>query len=166
MIPSMEDIYREDAVNWDTFDFVVFGALLTGVGVLYALAARQSGNVAYRFAAGVAIAAAFLLVWVNGAVGIIGDESNTANLMFLGVLGVGAIGALLARFQPLGMARALLATASAQILVAVIALVAGWGAAGPIWPRDILTLTLFFAALWLLSAWLFRNAHRGTTSTR
>ena len=121
---------------------------------------KKTDNTAYRFAVGVALAAAFILLWVNGAVGIIGDESNDANMMYFGVLAVGFIGAIIARFRPLGMARALYATALAQVLVAAIALIAGLGSAGPIWPRDILILTGFFVALWLLSAWLFRNAAR------
>jgi len=62
------------------------------------------------------------------------------------------------------MARASVATALAQVLVAVIALIAGLGSTGPIWPRDILALTGFFAALWLISAWLFRKAAREQTS--
>ena len=54
-----------------------------------------------------------------------------------GVLAVRSIGTLVARFQPQGMACALFATTLAQALVAVIALIAGWGSAGPTWPRDI-----------------------------
>ena len=147
-------------MDWNAADFAVFGALLAVVGVIFTLAARKTGNNAYRSAVGVALAAAFILVWVNGAVGIIGDESNDANMMYIGVLAVGIIGAIIARFQPHGMARALYATALAQVLVAVIALIAGLGSTGPIWPRDILILTGFFAALWLVSARLFRNAAR------
>ena len=147
-------------MDWDVVDFTVFGAMILGVGVIYTLAKRLTDNMAYRFAVGVALAAAFILLWVNGAVGIIGDESNDANMMYFGVLAVGIIGAIIARFRPLGMARALCAMALAQVLVAAIALIAGLGSAGPIWPRDILILTGFFAALWLLSAWLFRNAAR------
>ncbi len=79
-------------------------------------------------------------------------------MMYFGVLAVGIIGAIIARFQPPGMARALYATALAQTAVAVIALIAGLGSTAPIWPKDILLLTGFFVALWLLSAWLFRNA--------
>ena len=145
---------------WDILDFTVFGAMLLSVGIIYTLAKRQADNRAYKFAVGVALAAAFLLIWVNGAVGIIGDESNDANLMYFGVLTVGIIGAIIARFQPHGMVRALYATALAQAAVAVIALIAGLGSAAPIWPKDILILTGFFVALWLLSAWLFRQAAR------
>ncbi len=143
---------------WDVVDFTVFGAMLLGVGVIYTLARRNADNTAYRFAVGVALAAAFLLIWVNGAVGIIGDESNDANMMYFGVLAVGIIGAIIARFQPHGMVRALYATALAQVAAAVIALIARWGSTAPIWPKDILFITVFFVALWLLSAWLFRKA--------
>ena len=145
---------------WDVFDFAFAGALVLGAGVTYALAARKTGNTAYRFAVGVALAAAFILVWVNAAVGVIGTSHDDANLMYGGVLAVGIIGATVARFQPHGMARALFATALAQALVAAIALIAGLGSTGPIWPLDILILNGFFAALWLISSRLFRNAAR------
>ena len=103
------------------------------------------------------MAAVLLLVWFNAAVGT--EDDNSAGLMYLGVLVVG-IGAIIARFRPQGMARALLATALAQALVAVIALAAGLGSTGPIWPLDILVLTGFFVALFVGSALLFRRAAR------
>lgn len=106
---------------------------------------------AYRAAAGVALAAAFLLVWLNRAVGT--EEDNSAGLMFLGVL-VAGIGAIIARFRPKGMARALLVTALAQVLVAVMAMIA--------WQQyvEVLILNAFFVALWIGSALLFRRAAR------
>ncbi len=70
---------------------------------------------ACRSAVGVALATAVILMWVNGAVGVIGSENNDANLMYFGVLAVGIIGAVIARFQPRGMALALFATALATI---------------------------------------------------
>ena len=88
-----------DEVVWDVADFAVFGALLVGVGVTYELAARKTGNTAYRAAFGVALAAVFLLVWVNLAVGIIGSEDNDANLMYYGVLAVGSLGVRLGSRQ-------------------------------------------------------------------
>jgi hypothetical protein len=147
-------------VNWDETDFMVFGAMLAAACGTCELAAGMTGNTAYRAAVGVAVAAAFILVWMNLAVGIIGTEDNPANLMFGGVLAVGIVGAVIARLQPHGMARALVATALAQALVAVIALIAGLGSTGPGWPGDILVLTGFFAALWVGSALLFRKAAR------
>ena len=111
-----------DQVRWDLADFVVAGALLVGTGLAYQLAARKAGNVAYRAALGVALAAALLLVWANLAVGVIGEPDEPANAMYFGVPAVGLVGAIIARLQPLGMARALFATALAQALVALIVL--------------------------------------------
>jgi hypothetical protein len=144
-----------DEVNWAPSDFAVLGAMLFCACGAWELAARMTSKSAYQAAVGVALATAFILVWINLAVGIIGSEDNPANLMYGGVLAVALIGALIARFQPLGMARALAATALAQASVAVIALLAGLGSTGP-----SLFLAGFFAALWLLSAWLFRKAAR------
>jgi hypothetical protein len=149
------------APAWTLFDFVFASALIFGTGLTYVLVARKGGNIAYRAAVGIALAAAFLLVWLTSAVGIIGSEDNNANSMYFGVLAVGIIGALISRFQPHGMARALLATALAQALVAVIALIIGLGS--PWSPPGVLgTLILngFFAALFVGSALLFRYAAR------
>jgi hypothetical protein len=148
-----------DEVRWDLADFAVAGTLLVGTGLLYELAARKAGNVVYRAAVGVALAAALLLIWLNLAVGLIGTEGDRANLMYVGVLAVGIIGAAIARFQPHGMARALFATALAQTLVAVIALIfeLGFPESGPL---EILALNGFFAALFVGSALLFRYAAR------
>ena len=113
----------------------------------------------YRSAAGVALATAIVLLWVNGAVGVIGSENNDANLMYFGVLGVGIIGAVIARFQPRGMALALFATATAQALVTLVAIVGGLGfpASGPL---ELFFLNGFFIALWVVSGWLYRAAAR------
>ena len=63
-----------DEVAWDETDFIVFGAMLAGACGAWELAARMTGNTAYRAAVGVAVAAAFILVWMNLAVGIIGPR--------------------------------------------------------------------------------------------
>jgi hypothetical protein len=151
LLPLLAMQFTEE-VAWDLADFAIFGAMLFVACGTYELAARVTGNTAYRAAVGVALAAAFILVWMNLAVGIIGNEDNPANLMYGGVLAVGIMGAIIARFQPHGMARALVGTALAQALVAVIALIAGLG--------YTLILTGFFVALWLTSARLFRKAAR------
>ena len=152
-----------DEVVWDETDFAVTGAMLFGACGAYELAARMTGNIAYRAAVGVAVVAAFILIWINLAVGIIGSEDHPANLMYGGVLAVGILGALIVRFQPHGMARVLAATALVQALVGVLALIAGLGSIGANWPGAIVVLTGFFAALWLISAWLFRKAAREQT---
>lgn len=146
---------------WDVADYVLVGALLLFAGITYALVARKTAT--YRAAVGIAVAASLILIVVNGAVGVIGSEDDDANLMYGGVIAVAIIGALIARFQPRGMARALVATALAQTLVAAIALIAGLGSAGARWPWDVVGLTAVLVALWLISAWLFRIAGRERT---
>ena len=146
LLPLVAMQFTEE-VDWGVGDFVIFE-----------LVVRKTGDWVYRFAVGVAIAAAFILAWVNGAVGIIGNEQNDANMMYGGVLGIGIIGSIISRLRPGAMAPALCATAVAQALVGVIAVSAGLGSAGPIWPWGIVLMTAFFTALWLVSAGLFQKA--------
>ena len=117
-------------------------------------------NTAYRAAVGLALATPFLLAWVIGAVGVLGVDGDPADLMYIGVLAVGIIGAIIARARPRGMARALFAAALAQALVAVIALIAGMHQAPYSSVGEILGLNGFFVALFVGSAWLFRHAAR------
>ena len=150
-----------DRVVWDVADFIVAGVLLFGTGLTYELVARRMGSRAYRVALGVALAAALLLIWANLAVGLIGSEDELANAMYIGVLAVGLIGAIIARFRPPGMARALFATALAQALVAVIALLAGMHAYPGSSVSEIVNVNAFFVALFVVSALLFRRAGAG-----
>lgn len=151
-----------DEVDWTLFDFVVAGVLLAGTGLAYELGARMTGNSVYRAAVGVAVVTALILFWLNLAVGLIGSEDNPVNTMYFAVPLVGFFGALIARFRPNGMARALFATALAQALVPVIAMIikkpavnsteALMGVVG------VLILNTYFVALFGLSAVLFRRA--------
>jgi hypothetical protein len=150
--------------GWTLGDFVAAGALVFGTGLAFVLAARKEGNFAYRFAVGVALAAGFLLVWVNLAVGIIGEPDEAANLMYIGVLAVGIAGAFVARFRPQEMARALLATSFAQALVAMISLTFTLGSGSPPGVVGVLILNGFFFSLFAGSALLFRYAGREQTS--
>jgi signal transduction histidine kinase len=140
-------------VNWDVFDFVFFGVMLLVALGAWEVVSRMSPNRSYRAGVGVAVVGGFLLVWANAAVGIIGDGGHVANLGFLAVLLVGMAGALLAWFRPAGMARALYATAAANVGLSVACLVAGLDPRGSV-------LSLFFVLFWLLSAGLFRKAAR------
>ena len=150
MLVPLVAMHFTHEVVWGPIDFAVAWTLLVGTGLTYKLLARKAENTAYRAAAGIAVATALFLVWVNLAVGVIGDEGNPANLMYGGVLAVGGIGAVIARFRPLGMSYALFATALAQLSVGAIALIAGLDATP--------MLDGFLAALWVGSALLFRRA--------
>jgi hypothetical protein len=151
-----------DEVNWGPGDFIIAGILLTGTALLFEVAARLTGNRAYRAAVALAVVTGLVLIWLNLAVGLIGSEDNPANIMYFGVLLIGFAGAIVARLRPHGMARALFATATAQALVPVIALLinrppmatpqAFYGVLG------VFILNTFFVMLFIGSAFLFRHA--------
>ena len=117
----------------------------------------HTNRVAYRFANGLAVTAACLLIWLSLGVGIIGKDGDSANMMYFGVIAVGIIGAIISRFRPMGMARTLLAMALAQALVALIALIAGLGIP---WsgPAEIIMLNGIFIGMFVGAAWLFKRA--------
>lgn len=114
---------------------------------------------AYRAASGLALAAALMLIWLSLGVGIIGQDGDPANAMYFGVIAIGIVGSLVARFRPQGMAWTLLAMALAQALVMAIALIARLGLpySGP---AEILGLNGFFITLFAASAWLFWRSAR------
>jgi hypothetical protein len=143
---------------WTLSDYAFAAALLAIAGGTFELAVRRSGNLWYRAGVAVALATSFLLVWINGAVGIIGDEGNPANLMFLGVIATAIVGAAIARFEAAGMSRAMGSAALVEIGVGVISFVYRLGATEPPFFPEVPILIGFFALLWLLSAWLFRKA--------
>ena len=83
------------------------------------------GRNAYRAGIAIATGAVFLLSWLSLGVGINGPDGEPFDRIYIGVLAVGLIGAVIARFQPNGMARTLFAMALAQTLVMAIALIVG-----------------------------------------
>lgn len=142
-------------VDWTGSDFAVMGLML-GTGCLaFELAVRVARTHAYVVGAGVAVVTGFVLTWVNLAVGIIGNENNPANVVFFGVLLVALLGAVLSRFQPLRLASAMEVTAVAQLAAAAVTFY--------LEQAHVWVLTAVFAAMWLLSAQLFRKAAREQT---
>lgn len=136
-------------VSWTAGDFIVAALMLGVVGLAIELAVRASPSLPYRAGAGVAVAAGFLIVWANGAVGMIGNEDNPYNLLFLGVIPLALAGAAIARFRAAGMVWAMSLAGLAQAAIAIGGM--------PQDPRGGV-LSAGLASLWALSALLFRNA--------
>lgn len=147
-----------DEVQWSVGDFVFAGVLLFVPLGLYEFVAKKTGDPAYRTGVATALVAAVLLLWLSGAVSI--TDSEAEGLYFLALV-VGAVGALVARFRPHGMARAMFATALALASAGVIALASG---AVPAYNSafEVLGITGVFVVLFTGSALLFREAARGT----
>ena len=111
----------------------------------------------YRAGLAVAVSSTLLLLWMIGALGVIGSGGRQ-DLLYVGVVGVALVGSALARLRPRGMAVAMAATVAALLVVAVVALIAGLqdspGASVP----EILGLTAMYVTLFGLAGWLFRRS--------
>jgi hypothetical protein len=137
-------------VNWNGFDFLVMGGMLLTVCVLYEVAARIARSNAYMVAAGIAVGGAFLTVWANLAVGIIGSENNPANDIFFWVIAFEFAASVLVLFRARPMVWVMVATAAAQLGACLYAWMAGLG--------HVWMFTGVMCALWLASARLFHHA--------
>lgn len=139
-------------IAWGLEDFLVVGALLAAVCGTIELAARASTNGLYR--AGVALAAlsGFVLIYINLAVGIIGDERNPGNLVFLAIPALGFLGALIGRFKAAVLVKLLVIMAAVQVSTVFLA------PAHTL--RIMIPFTGLFVGLWLLSALLVRRSIR------
>ena len=142
---------------WSPGDYVFAALLLFGSLGLYEIAVRAATDTTYRTGAGMAIVGAFLLLWVNAAVGI---TDSDADILYLVVVAMGIVGAVVARGRAAGMVRVMLTMAILHALVGAIALIAG------IVPAfnsafEILGLTALWVVLFGGSALLFREAARG-----
>ena len=114
-------------------------------------------HTAFRVAAALALTGAFLIVWLNAAAGLIGiEDDDPANLLYVGVLAIGFLGAVVARLKPRGLSRAAFATAASQAAVGAIALRLPNTAT----PLHIAILHGILVALFVGAGLLFRHAAR------
>jgi len=120
----------------------------------------------YRLGAALAVLTALFLFLAIGALGIIG-EGGRPDRMYLAVFATLAVGTVVSRLRARGMAYALLATAVAMALVAVVALATGQQDTPGASVLEILGLTAMYVALFGLSGWLFwQAAERREPATR
>lgn len=141
-----------DEVNWTAGDFV-FAALMFGsVGLAVELTVRANPAWTYRAGVGIALAASFLTIWINLAVGIVGNEDNPVNALFFLVPLVAVAGGLIGGFRArfMSLAAALAAATQLGVMLYIWATRQGF----PI------GVTVFFGTLWVVAAALFRQAGR------
>lgn len=159
MVPLIAMLYTNE-VKWSVFDFIIMGTALMIVGVSYELIARRSKKILYRIAFGIGLLGALLLFWVNGAVGIIGNEGQIVNMGYTVVIATGLFGSLIAKFKPKGMSYTLYVVAIVQMLVPIIAIFV-WPPPDISWSPGILKIFILngvFAGIFITSAFLFRLA--------
>jgi hypothetical protein len=147
-------------VQWTPFDFIFACVLLYGSAGTVDLTMRKSGSAAYRLGAGLAVLVSVLLIWLNGAVGVIGDEDNPANLAFIVIIMLAAAGAVAARFEARGMTRAMTIAFVLTAAIALLVPIYGLGADEHPGMPALAALIGVFAMMWGLSAALFAKAAR------
>ena len=163
-LPFVAMQFAVTGVNWSAGDFIFAAALFAVIGGLFEFAVRTSSNGTYRLAFGLGLLGFFATIWVNLAVGIVGSEDNSANLMFFVALLVGIVASLSARFRPAGMARAMFITAAA-LAIAFVAAQLGHRDDPDVKPPIEAVGAGLFVLFFVGSAWLFRRAAAQSSSS-
>jgi hypothetical protein len=149
-------------IAWTGSDFLFAAVLIGGSGLMIELGVRSMRGNTYNAALGLTVLTTFLLVWINAAVGIIGNEDNPLNLLYGIVAATILVGAMIARLRAVAMARTFAVAASVQAVIGMIAVVAG-ADQSPGQSGLALINGMFFALL-VGAAWLFRHAARERVS--
>jgi len=101
----------------------------------------------------------FLLLWANGAVGIIGSENQDANKLYYLILIWIVLGMFLSRFKLMGMYYTFLIAAFIQLIIPFVAMLIwkdlSWGGLGM---HGVVLINTVFAFLFVLSAIFFQKA--------
>lgn len=146
------------AVQWTLADFIVAGGLL--YGSLFGFRWMTSRRPSRPFSTGAALAifSGLLMIWATLAIGIIGNESEPINQLYL-CLAVGlVVFSALGRFEAPALSRLMFGAAVIQALIPAGAyLFAGIGLSTAQWVFTAV-FTSCLAALFALSAALFRRS--------
>ena len=71
LIPAVAMQFTSE-VQWGPFDFIIAGVLMLGTGLLCDFVLRKVNKFEYRIALCAAVLIAFVLIWLELAVGIFG----------------------------------------------------------------------------------------------
>jgi len=107
-------------VQWTAFDFLVAGVMLAALVGAFELAVRLSNDWMYRGGAALAAVGGFLMLWAQGAVGLVGSENDLFNLLFLSPLLIGVVGASLSGFRARGLSLTLWVMAAVQAVTVAV----------------------------------------------
>ncbi len=146
---SLPAIFR---FPWTASDFVIMGIMLGSVGLGIEFLVRRSGSNAFRLGSVAAVLTAFMTVWANLAVGMIGSEDNPYNLYFMAIPLVVFAAAALVRFDARRTAWIMAGAAAVQLALALGGMDVDLRGA---------RFSSFFAFLWLVAATLFWSAAVG-----
>lgn len=144
--------------NWGASGFLFMGVLLFVTFLMIELLAKQSSNMLYKIAVALTTLTTFGIIYVNLAVGIIGDGNNTSAMYFL-VVPVGFIGLAASRLKAKGLSLTAFAMAAIVLLVPTVALLMNdpyiLEEPGPL---KVFVLSSIIAASYVVAGLLFRQS--------
>jgi len=146
--------------EWDLRVVIIAEIVIAAVLLLVELATRKSSDPAYRAGATVALAASFLLTWVNLVAGITGNPESQTNFSFFVIVWTAGVSAFAVRARPDGMARAMLGVAVVQAMLTGLAATDPSTAETRVGVGGVVLVSGYFTALWLLAAAEFRQSAR------
>lgn len=151
LLPAIAMQFTPEVV-WTPGDFIFAALLLFALGVGLELAIRFGRDAPHRVGMAISVWTAFLTIWANGAVGMIGNENAPVNSGFNVIVLAGILASLLVWFRPQIMRWIALAAAVGQMALGVAAtqMMPGHGVE---W--GVLTV---FAAAWLAATACFHRA--------
>lgn len=135
-------------VQWTETDFIIAIAIIGITGALAELTILLTYNRFSRAGGFVAILAGSLVFWSSLAIGMIGNEGNSVNLLFGLVLLIAIVGAWLSSFHRNVLPAAMLAAGTIQCAIGLLAGI--WGS--DFWGGVFTTL---LATLWWIAGLLF-----------
>jgi hypothetical protein len=147
-------------VNWTAFDFIFATIVLGSVGLGLELAVRKTPNLAFRGGAALGLLVPFLLIWLCGGVGIIGNENDRVNSLYMLVVIIALIGSIAVKAKAAPMAWVMSIAAVATLLVPMIGFMFEMAPREAFSRPEVPISTIVFTGMWLLSAALFRKAAR------
>lgn len=138
-----------DEWRWELRGFILVGVVIGGVGLLYELAERASGNWGYRAGMAIVLVTPVLTMWTT----IVRDDGDGVGFIMLVLAAIA--GAFTAWFRPAGMARAALGLAVMQALLGLLIVTAPSTASQPDGGSRAVAFCSVFTILWLAAAALF-----------
>lgn len=147
-----------EAIRQGEYGLVVIAVLFALVCLVVERGARKSTRWAYWAGVTIAILTGLGQMYMNLAVGLVGNEDNPINLMFFAVVAFAALGSAVALGRPAGLAWAMAAAALAQVAAGAVGVAVQLDE--PMRAGGMVLLTLYFVGLWLNAGALFRLSAR------
>ncbi len=143
-------------MNWTLLDYVLFTLLLSGPLIALWYFLRSERKVFYRLGVLFAAVGVFLVLWVNGAVGILGEAGSHASMIYVVIPFIALAGAFKTRARTKGLTMTMLILVGAMALIPLFALVLGLITFEAVMIGETAFISVTLAIPFLVAAMLFR----------